>query len=50
MLRNSRNVDGIIDYLTNKLPKIKQFTKEQKEEINRIGSNRVDELQAGDKK
>lgn len=46
MLAGSRNVDGIREYLENRLPKITKLTKVQKEEIKKAGDARLAQLEA----
>lgn len=46
MIAGSRNIDGLLEYQKNSLPKIAKFTKAQRDELSGLISKRVDELQA----
>lgn len=46
MIAGSRNIDGLLEYQKNSLPKIAKFTKAQKTELDTLISARVNELQA----
>lgn len=46
MIAGSRNIDGLLEYQKNSLPKIAKFTKAQKDELSKLIENRVGELQA----
>lgn len=48
MLAGSRNLDGIRDYLENRLPKISKLNAAQKKEIKEAGDKRIAELEAAE--
>ena len=48
MLAGSRNIDGMRDYLTNRLPKITKLNAAQKADIKKAAEARIAELEAGE--